>query len=474
MLMSTDVASIMLPVSRPMDRDRELQDTMAGVHPNSTGAPGAAVRGMKRGDPASDAQTSAALVESAGAECKRPRIDGSGGVAEVGQNNDPLTLGYHGYPPHSQDAAGGQEGLVPPSFSAFPPPPPPPPQNGLALEYGASLYAAGAIQGSVEAGQAGLNTPTSVPNSLTTHSDVSSQIDTQLVGTGGGGSGGSVGDDSEKGTPKRLHVSNIPFRFRDPDLRQMFGQFGKILDVEIIFNERGSKGFGFVTFETSADAEKARAALHGTLVEGRKVEVNNATARVMTNKKMVTPYSNGGEGLAALPYGLLNANSPTAGWKLSPMVGAMYSPELYTDFSGLSLSVPGFPYPAAAAQAATAAATFRGAHLRGRGRPVYSAVRATLPQQAIPTYPGMMYQEGFYGAADIYGGYAAYRYAQPTAVASPAGAAAAAAAAYSDGYGRVYTTDPYHAALNPATAAAYGVGAMATLYRGGYSRFAPY
>ena len=24
-------------------------------------------------------------------------------------------------------------------------------------------------------------------------------------------------------TPKRLHVSNIPFRFRDPDLRSMFG-----------------------------------------------------------------------------------------------------------------------------------------------------------------------------------------------------------------------------------------------------------
>ncbi|KAK6638235.1 hypothetical protein RUM44_008664 [Polyplax serrata] len=43
------------------------------------------------------------------------------------------------------------------------------------------------------------------------------------------------------GQPKRLHVSNIPFRFRDPDLRAMFGQFGPILDVEIIFNERGSK-----------------------------------------------------------------------------------------------------------------------------------------------------------------------------------------------------------------------------------------
>lgn len=26
-----------------------------------------------------------------------------------------------------------------------------------------------------------------------------------------------------KDQPKRLHVSNIPFRFRDPDLRTMFG-----------------------------------------------------------------------------------------------------------------------------------------------------------------------------------------------------------------------------------------------------------
>ncbi|KAA8594909.1 hypothetical protein FQN60_012044 [Etheostoma spectabile] len=316
----------------------------------------------------------------------------------------------------SQDSAGGQEGLVPPPFSAFPPPPPPPPQNGLALDYGGSLYAAGAVQGPLEAGGAA-NSAANAANSLSGQSDGSSQIDGQsVVGSGGVGGGGSIGDDSDaKGTPKRLHVSNIPFRFRDPDLRQMFGQYGKILDVEIIFNERGSKGFGFVTFETSADAEKAREKLHGTLVEGRKIEVNNATARVMTNKKMTTPYSNG-EGLATLPY---------AGWKLSPMVGAMYSPELYT--------VPGFPYPAAAAAAAVStAATFRGAHLRGRARPVYSAVRAAVPQPAIPTYPGVMaYQDGFYSAADLYGGYAAYRYAQPTAVATPA-AAAAAAAAYSD------------------------------------------
>lgn len=91
MLMSTDVASIMLPVSRGlMDRDREL-DTMAGVHPSAGGAP-AAVRGMKRGDPEPDGQTAAALVDSAGAECKRPRIDGSGGLGEVGQVREEYSL----------------------------------------------------------------------------------------------------------------------------------------------------------------------------------------------------------------------------------------------------------------------------------------------------------------------------------------------------------------------------------------------
>ena len=50
-------------------------------------------------------------------------------------------------------------------------------------------------------------------------------------------------------------------------------KFGPILDVEIIFNERGSKGFGFVTFANSSDADRAREQLHATVVEGRKIEV---------------------------------------------------------------------------------------------------------------------------------------------------------------------------------------------------------
>ncbi|XP_031410477.1 RNA binding protein fox-1 homolog 2 isoform X14 [Meleagris gallopavo] len=305
----------------------------------------------------------------------------------------------------NQEPAATPDAMVQP-FTTIPFPPPP--QNGIPTEYGVPHtqdYAGQTsehnltLYGSTQPHGEQSTTTASTQNGSLAQTEGGAQTDGQQSQTQ------SSENTESKSTPKRLHVSNIPFRFRDPDLRQMFGQFGKILDVEIIFNERGSK-------------------------------VNNATARVMTNKKMVTPYANG--------------------WKLSPVVGAVYGPELY--------AVPGFPYPTAA----TTAAAFRGAHLRGRGRTVYGAVRA-VPPTAIPAYPGVVYQDGFYGA-DLYGGYAAYRYAQP-ATATAATAAAAAAAAYSDGYGRVYTADPYHAL---APAASYGVGAVASLYRGGYSRFAPY
>ncbi|XP_075794032.1 RNA binding protein fox-1 homolog 2 isoform X13 [Pelodiscus sinensis] len=367
---------------------------------------GEAPRGVKREPEQEQPMPGGDGAEAGHSKRLRTEAEAGGGG---GMQNEPLTSGYHGYP--ARDNQGNQEPTATPDAMVQPfttIPFPPPPQNGIPTEYGVPHtqdYAGQTsehnltLYGSTQAhGEQSTNTPSTQNGSLT-QTEGGAQTDGQQTQTQ------SSENTESKSTPKRLHVSNIPFRFRDPDLRQMFGQFGKILDVEIIFNERGSK-------------------------------VNNATARVMTNKKMVTPYANG--------------------WKLSPVVGAVYGPELY--------AVPGFPYPTAA----TTAAAFRGAHLRGRGRTVYGAVRA-VPPTAIPAYPGVVYQDGFYGA-DLYGGYAAYRYAQP-ATATAATAAAAAAAAYSDGYGRVYTADPYHAL---APAASYGVGAVASLYRGGYSRFAPY
>lgn len=84
--------------------------------------------------------------------------------------------------------------------------------------------------------------------------------------------------------PRRLHVTNIPFRFVEDDLQKAFQPYGQISDVEVIYNDRGSKGFGFVTMERSADARSAREALNGKIFDGRKIEVNNATPRSAQTK----------------------------------------------------------------------------------------------------------------------------------------------------------------------------------------------
>ncbi|CAJ0607037.1 unnamed protein product [Cylicocyclus nassatus] len=76
----------------------------------------------------------------------------------------------------------------------------------------------------------------------------------------------------------RIYVSNIPFSYRDVDLIQMFSPFGKVSNAEVVMNERGSKGFGFVTLDSKEASEKARAALHGTVIQGRVIEVKKATA----------------------------------------------------------------------------------------------------------------------------------------------------------------------------------------------------
>ena len=68
-------------------------------------------------------------------------------------------------------------------------------------------------------------------NSQNTESNTNS-VSSQQQQQGGNGNGCSLLNNNNgallpapnpQTTPKRLHVSNIPFRFRDPDLRNMFG-----------------------------------------------------------------------------------------------------------------------------------------------------------------------------------------------------------------------------------------------------------
>ena len=42
----------------------------------------------------------------------------------------------------------------------------------------------------------------------------------------------------------------------------------KVNDVQIIYNARGSKGFGFVTIVGEESAQRVKNALHGSIIQG--------------------------------------------------------------------------------------------------------------------------------------------------------------------------------------------------------------
>jgi cold-inducible RNA-binding protein len=81
---------------------------------------------------------------------------------------------------------------------------------------------------------------------------------------------------------KNIFVGNLDFNTSEDELRQMFGAYGQVDRVSIMTDrETGrSRGFGFVEMANAEDGEKAIAALNGTQLGGRTLNVNEARPKV--------------------------------------------------------------------------------------------------------------------------------------------------------------------------------------------------
>jgi RNA recognition motif-containing protein len=77
---------------------------------------------------------------------------------------------------------------------------------------------------------------------------------------------------------KNIFVGNLDFNTGEDELRQLFEQYGQVDRVAIMTDrDTGrSRGFGFVEMTNTEDGEKAIAALNGTQVGGRTLNVNEA------------------------------------------------------------------------------------------------------------------------------------------------------------------------------------------------------
>ena len=79
----------------------------------------------------------------------------------------------------------------------------------------------------------------------------------------------------------RLYVGNLSFSATADTVRQAFASAGTVTDVHIVTDRMTgqSRGFGFVTMSTEAEAQNAIQTLNGASVDGRTLRVDTAEER---------------------------------------------------------------------------------------------------------------------------------------------------------------------------------------------------
>lgn len=98
---------------------------------------------------------------------------------------------------------------------------------------------------------------------------------------------------------KNLYVGNLPHSTTEADLRNAFGVYGPVDSINIITDrDTGrARGFAFVEMGDSGGAEKAIAALNGSDLGGRTIQVNEA------KPKAERPRGGGGQRSGFRPGG---------------------------------------------------------------------------------------------------------------------------------------------------------------------------
>jgi RNA recognition motif-containing protein len=79
----------------------------------------------------------------------------------------------------------------------------------------------------------------------------------------------------------KLFIGSLPWSVNDAELKTLFEPYGNVQSAKVITDKqtRRSKGFGFVEFETEAQASAAINALNESEVKGRKIVVSQAKSK---------------------------------------------------------------------------------------------------------------------------------------------------------------------------------------------------
>nr|POE70455.1 glycine-rich rna-binding protein 4, mitochondrial [Quercus suber] len=81
-----------------------------------------------------------------------------------------------------------------------------------------------------------------------------------------------------RGIASKLFVGGLSFYTNDKGLSEAFSQYGQVVEAKVVMDRVSdrSKGFGFVTFASEDEAQKALTDMNGKALNGRVVFVDYA------------------------------------------------------------------------------------------------------------------------------------------------------------------------------------------------------
>ncbi|HZT31484.1 MAG TPA: RNA-binding protein [Bryobacteraceae bacterium] len=100
---------------------------------------------------------------------------------------------------------------------------------------------------------------------------------------------------------KNIFVGNLDFNATESSVRSLFEPYGNVERVNLITDrDTGrSRGFAFVEMSDSAEADRAIAALNGTELDGRALNINEARPKPQGGGGFGGSSRGGGRGYGA-------------------------------------------------------------------------------------------------------------------------------------------------------------------------------
>ncbi len=80
---------------------------------------------------------------------------------------------------------------------------------------------------------------------------------------------------------KKIYVGNLSYKVTEDDLKELFGEFGAITEINVITDRETGRprGFAFVEMDSDDEATKAIDSLNGKELQDREIVVNEARPR---------------------------------------------------------------------------------------------------------------------------------------------------------------------------------------------------